>query len=930
MSDLLNSGKKDEELEDILKQVLGDDSSGDDVPEPGKEWSMSDIDRLIAEESGEDYVPRESRGESAADRLEKILGSSRYDESMFTVSQGEDGSSAAAEDEMTDIFSGSEVDGQEVFFEEDELIDDFDPDLFTLETVVMPDAVPEPVEIKYNNKSEKEEPLPPSFVIGKKKDDIEDISSTSESHIDFRKKFFEKLRPEDIELPEEEEKEPEYPLDKSGIVVKKSGGSAENGLEAMPTVMAAEDAADRNFGEEKTKVIPLEKKSDTLSEKAENNVDGQIILNDFVDIPAEAVPGQSRENDVEENLNQKRKQKAKTFKIDDIDVDFGEGFNDLTEDLPLEDESDSAVSSDEAGAASLVDEIGEYNEPSEKNKVYAKLRERVSRSVKSAIWMGAVEAILLFFALITPVADNFFESGFFSSKSVILCVLNALLIVAAVILDSGRFFDTFAQTVKGKITGSSATVIAVVVALIENTLAAVTIDRGPYPVFGVIAVFGLLLNKITDVIDAKRILNNFSVCAFSYEHNMYAVHPFDNESEVFELGRGLLMGDAKIYYSSSIAFPSDFIKNSESERDTEKYSRVMLIGSLAASLVAGVIMGIVKKDFMAAFVAFTAGVCLSAPIFGKFIPSFITFISNNRLNRDGAMIAGIDTADTVSQANAVVLDSADIFDRSACTMHGMKDFKSMRIDVVLLYAAAMVIKSGGPLKDCFEQVIDGRQDLLPPVRDLVYEDKMGISARIYEQKVLLGNRNMLVHHNIKAPEKAFEDRYAHDGRKVIYLACNEQLAAMFVVSYSVDDNIKNYLRQLENNGVQILVRTNDVNVTEDLISGRFGLNPDNFKILSSVAGRLYKRRKDAVTDRLPAGIIHDGEASSMLKAIATACSMAAKNRFGVIMQIAAMVLGIILLIVAGVGARGVTTLITVLIMLLESAGIAGAILLGRK
>ncbi len=929
MSDVLNPGSRDDELEQILKQVRAEKTAGSEEIEPEKEWSMADIDRLIAEESGEKYVPTEPKKDSATDRLEKMLSSSKYDESIFTIKDEAQETAAPAAEEMTDIFSGSEVEGQEMFFDEDELIDDFDPDLFSLETIVMPDSVPEQTEIRYGGKPEAQEPLSSDFVIGKKNDNVEDISSTSGSHIDFRKKFFEKLKPEDIELPEEEEKEPEYPVDKSGIVVKKYGSREGGDLEAMPTVMAAEDAAVKKFEEEKTKIIPIPNKDNSLSEKAENNVDGQIILTDFVDIPQEAVPEQSREDDVEENLNQKRKQKAKSFKIEDIDTEFGEGFNDISEDLPLEDEVNLS-DSDEAQDVSLVEEIGEYTEDSEKNKIYAKLRERVSRNLKSAVMMGAVEAILLFFALITPLADNFFESGFFSSKSVVLCVLNALMIIAAVILDSGRFFDTFTQTVKGKITGNSATVVAVVVALIENTLAAVTLDKGPHPVFGVIAVFGLLLNKITDVIDAKRILNNFSVCAFTYEHNMYAVHPFDNESEVFELGRGLLMGDAKIYYSSNIAFPSDFIKNSESERDTEKYSKYMLIGSLAASLIAGIIVGIVKKDFMSFFVAFTAGVCLSAPIFGKFIPSFITFISNSRLNRDGAMIAGIDTADTVSQANAVVLDSADIFDRGACTMHGMKDFKSMRIDVVLLYAAAMVIKSGGPLKDCFEQVVDGRQDLLPPVRELVYEDKMGISARIYEQKVLLGNRNMLVHHNIKAPEKAFEDKYAHDGRKIIYLACNEQLAAMFVVSYSVDDNIKNYLKQLENNGIQILVRTNDVNVTEDLISGRFGLNPDNFKILSSVAGRLYKRRKDAVTDRLPAGIIHDGEASSMLKAIAAACSMASKNKFGVIMQMAAMVIGILLTVIAGVGTHGVTTLIAVLIMLLESAGIAGTILLGKK
>ena len=35
----------------------------------------------------------------------------------------------------------------------------------------------------------------------------------------------------------------------------------------------------------------------------------------------------------------------------------------------------------------------------------------------------------------------------------------------------------------------------------------------------------------------------------------------------------------------------------------------------------------------------------------------------------------------------------------------MKNYENIRIDDVLLYAAALVIKSGGPLRESFEQVI---------------------------------------------------------------------------------------------------------------------------------------------------------------------------------------------------------------------------------
>lgn len=909
-----------DELDEILKQVKGfEDVTAKDT-QTSKEWSMADIDRLIAAEKGEEYVEPESVYEGSVQQ-DETAEEPEFDSDLFTVQPIDD--TPVYEDISStskDIYSGGyEVDGQEQFFDEDvPAVDDFDADLFKLETFVMPDEIPAQ-EIKYNNNTPKQEPLPPT-VTDKKEEEEEKTE-----HIDYRKRFFEKLRPEDIEMPDEDDKEPEYPYDKSGIVVRKNEGENEGDLQSMPTVMAAEDAG--KIDEQKTKRIPFPVPKAEPREESGDNVDGQIILTDFVDVPDETVPEQAKEDDIEKHLFDKRKQKAKDFKVSNIEDDFSAEFDNLNEDLPLEYEDEKE--NNEGEPQGLADIIGEYNEPSDKNKIHIRLTERVRKTTISAAIMGAVQLVLLLLAILPPIAENLWEPVFFVKDNIILCIINALLIIAAVVVDSDRFFDTFTSTIKGNITGNSATVIAVALALIENTVVAVT-ERST-PVFGVIAVFGLLINKLTDAIDARRMLDNFSVCAYNYEHNMYAVHPFDNESEVFEIGRGLLMGNAEMLYSSNIAFPSDFVKNSENKEDDNKYIKFMILGSVVLSLIIGIIAGVfgTEKGFMTAFAAFTAAVCVSAPVFGRFIPAFITFITNKRLNKEGTMIASINTAEKISSSNAVVLDSADIFDRSACTMHGMKDFKSMRIDVVLLYAAAMVIKSGGPLKECFEEVIDGRQDLLPPVRELVYEDKMGISARIYEQKVLLGNRNMLQHHNITVPDKAYEDKYSHDGRKVIYLACNEQLAAMFVVSYVVDERIKGYLKQLESNGIQILVRTNDVNVTEELISSKFGLDPDNFKILSSVAGRLYKRRKDTVIDKLPAGIIHDGEAGSMLKAIAASCSMAVKNKFGLIIQLAAMVIGLALTAYSGFRDNGITTLFAILTMIIETVGIAGVLSIGK-
>ncbi len=902
MSDYLNSNSQDDELEAILNEVNGEEA------EPAKDWSMADIDRLIAETNGEDYDLETIEQEEEVPNNVSRFFSSEYNENMFTVK-----SIPEEKPEIEDISSGEpeEVDGQESFFPKEE--DTFDPDSFELETFVMPEDDQNDGIKNYNSAPTPKEA--PSFTVQEKKEEPKD---ENKEIIDYKERFFKKLTLEDIGFEPENDPEPEGPVDYSGTVTFKNDSSKDDTfLDPMPTIKAAEDVKD--FDIEKTRIAGATVSSEQKApEKQQSDVEGQMVLTGFVDVPEEAIPEKSSENAVEESLWKKRKQKAKAFKIDGIDdEEFGEGFDEISEEVDeYVPEETEPKKKDEPEPVSLVEAIGEYTDPSQRSKIHTKLAARVKKLAKSAIVIGIVEAVMIIFALLPAITDKLsIETSLFASNSMILCVINAVLIIIAAALDSDKFFDAITGIFKGKINGDTATAVAVAIALIQNTLSAIT--GAESSVFGVVAVAGILVSRVTDYINARRVYANFSVCAFNYEHNMYAVHSFENESEIFELGRGLLMGNAELLYSSSVNFPSNFIKNSDSEQTNEKYIKLMLLISLVLSAVSGIIVGVVQKGFMTGVSAFAAAVALSAPIFGKFIPSYITYIHNNKLNHEGTMIVSLDSADKTAAANAVVLDSADIFDRKNCTMHGMKDFKTMRMDVVLLYAAAMVIKSGGPLKECFEQVIDGRQDLLPPVRELVYEDKMGISARIYDQKVLLGNRSMLTHHNIEAPDKALEDRYSHDGRKVIYLACNEKLAALFVVSYCVDEEMKNYMKQLEKNGIQTLVRTNDVNVTEELISERFGIGPNNFKILSSVAGRLYKRRKDTVSESLDAGIIHDGKPESMLKAIATCCKMSNRGKIGTILQFVLMAIGLVLTIVFGCSEGGLTSPEAILVMILE-------------
>ncbi len=930
------------ELDAILEEVKsGRYQQPEQEPEePLKTWSLEDIDRLIAGTNGEEYVPKKKTESTPAEDFDRIL-SREFDTELFTIKPME----TVEREEMQDISSDSgehEVEGQETFFGKE---DDFDESLFEIETVIMPEDIPEPetkfewqraAEIAEAKEAHKIKPFyegdkPASEFFGKAEEKEEEKEKITEN--DYRTLFFTKLK---LEKTNEIEVEPDGPVDKSGTIIEKPEGEAEEiGLELLPRILAAENA--KEIAEGKTRIVSEGSK---ISKPASysDDVDGQMMLTGFEDIVDESAPEQTSENDVEATLWEKRKQKAKAFRI----VDTGEIDNEFDGDFEAPPEEVEKAEKEQKKKKKKLEEqqseeekfvAEEYTAPSERARIHTRLGDESSRATVGVALIGAIEFVMVLLNILPLIITKMdIESSFFAPNSIGLSVANAVLLIVVAAMNSVRFVDGLTSVFKRRFTGDSAVSLAIAIALIQNALSAVVGgNQLETAVFSTAAVFGVLVQRITEKLNAQRILGNFEVCAYKYEHNMYAVHPFENESEIFELGRGLMMGNAELLYSSKLAFPTDFVKNSEKKTESTKLLNILIPVSLGVSAVTGILAGIFNQSVMTGFAAFTAAFCVSSPIFTAFVPAFIERITGKDLNTTGTMISNLETVEKTSSANAVVMDSADIFDRSRCTMHGMKNFENIRIDDVLLYAAALVIKSGGPLRECFEQVVDGRQDILPPVKELVYEDKLGIAARIHNQPVLLGNRNLLVHHNIEVPEKSLEERYSHSGRKVMYLAVAGKIAALFVVSYAVDKNLAPYFRQLEANGIQVLVRTNDVNVTEELISKSFELPQETFKVLSSVAGRLFKRRRDAVCDKLPAGIVHDGTAFSMLRAVAAACSVSAGVKLGAIVQIILSVLGAIVcaaLYCTSLGAvvNGLTALI---LLAAELAILAGIMLLSK-
>ena len=819
-----------EEIDKLIAQIKGSQTDA----EPSREWSTGEIDRLIFGDAADENAS--------------------FDDKLFTLKPVDE---LESEYEPEDIYSGSEqeLDGQESLFDK---VDDFKFEDLNLETVYMPDSV--------GQEDGKYAQVKTYF---KNLNSPDKDASPIDKPYDFGEEY-------GFYKSEKESEPKDVPVDRSGFIITRGTGKADLGLEAMPKITSAQAALEKekNKANNQKKLKPI-------------RMEGQIMLSDFSQPDEDSMPKNSRFVDVEKNLSESRKQKINKFRLEGIKDDFREDFDEVVSAQPKTTEKapKKRISFAEDVKDSL--KIGEYTAANAKNAFNNNLLKMEKQSGARTI-MSLIVLLVMGSCAIAQAAfsEKIEDTGF------IFDIISLICLVFLGFMLRNKLFAGIKSILKLSPTPESSICMVWIFSVIYAVIAFFTDIAMPG---AVICAALIVISELAQSLDITRILGNFSIAAFKYEHNC-AVHAIENPNEIDEISNGSFKKDAKIYYSSSVEFPQDFAKNSSYKPSLRSVNTIFFISSILLSVITAIISKFFRDEytFIDFLNVFLLAAGLSSPVFLKLIPSAVIKKENKKLNREGAMIASYKACEDVAKSSAVIVDAADLFDTDSCQMHGMNHYNGIRIDEVLFYAAAIVIKTGGPLKTCFEKIIDGQNDLLPAVKELTYEDKLGFSARINTEKVLFGNRNMLIHHNITPISAEQEKKYSRNGRKVLYLASNEKLAGMFVVSYKPDANVNQLLKVLSKNSIRILVRANDVNITQQLLADTLGMHVSDFGIMTASGYNIYKRRKDSVTDKLPCNIITDGTNRAMIKTVAACCKIAGRKKAMVLFQAVVSILGLAL------------------------------------
>lgn len=681
----------------------------------------------------------------------------------------------------------------------------------------------------------------------------------------YRDKFFNKpiqnlkKTSEHIIVPPEDQK-----FERGGFVKKKSNFETTTDFTPVPNLVpdsrASQEVSDKTY--EKTIVLRslAVTDGDAHDVELEEEDDGaQLRFEGFHTSEVEIVD----ERHVEEELIKKRKAKVSTFAI----------TSDITEE---KEEEIKRYGTDE------------YRTADDKFKVKYYLKKKKSAAFAGAIISIAATVILLALSVLAKSAQ---------SGGVGFIVLSLVIMAIAVAVNFNSVLDGIKAFKGFKLNRNTCSFIAIAAAVIQCGVLLTTdapFENG-ISLFCASALLSLTLNMAGEYIELKRISQNFDYISTS--ENIYSINHIEKGETAFEIGRGLLLDEPEVLSSQKTLFPRRFIELSRKYYPSDDISKKLVPISFVASAAVGALTLLITKDIRIAVTAFCGAVCVSVPYFSYIVDSITVSKVSHKLISNGAMLSGWQAYKMCEDSNAIAVDSCNVFDETGGNVYGIHPFYDIQIDEAIIYTATLAIASGGPLGNLFKRVIVGETSLLPPVDTLAYEDKLGLSAWIFNRRILVGNENLLKNHNVEIPDTALISKHIREGRYPLYLAIDGKAAAVFIISYDVDPKNASFLKKIEENSITLLIRSDDANITDEMVAEKLSVHRSGVKILSAVSGDVYKSYVKETTTAADALLVHDGKAGSFLYAVKSALSLGEYKQVLNIFQICAMGIGVALVAV---------------------------------
>ncbi|MBR3416938.1 MAG: hypothetical protein IKH09_09620 [Clostridia bacterium] len=393
------------------------------------------------------------------------------------------------------------------------------------------------------------------------------------------------------------------------------------------------------------------------------------------------------------------------------------------------------------------------------------------------------------------------------------------------------------------------------------------------------------------VVGSRR--DKYAMCKFSDDDLIEDIEAFEDEEDV-----GDVMKIEKTHFVDS------FFARTQAPDLT---ARVFIMSMMGISLVLAILAGVYHfVNSGKSNEALTLGALIALTIIP--MSAFVTYsypfyrAAKAAKSVDSAIVGDV-SLDEYAGASVVAFDDTNVFPSVGVKVQNIRIYNNARIDRVLYYAASAFSRAGGPLEDIFEiatmdmsksesvEILDAADGYLATKIDGV-----NITFGSYEE---LRVRDFAIDEEIAVDDVDFSGEMS-----IMYMIREDKLVSKLYIKYDIDTDIEPILRQFNDGGVYMCVRTYDPNINEEMIASKLEMRDPPVKVVR------FREEGEVgeITERADSGIVTTGSPKSLLQLIPYCDSTSRTKRdcmaLGIVASVIAAIIVLLIFISGGISKVG--------------------------
>lgn len=189
----------------------------------------------------------------------------------------------------------------------------------------------------------------------------------------------------------------------------------------------------------------------------------------------------------------------------------------------------------------------------------------------------------------------------------------------------------------------------------------------------------------------------------------------------------------------------------------------------------------------------------------------------------GILVKKSETLENAEKTNTIVFDKTGTLTYGTLKISKIYNYSKVEEKQLLQIVGSLETKSTHPISKAFEEYLKKNKIQPLEVKEFKNISGLGITGKIEDKEIILGNSKILKHFSIENKNKEDEEKLATEGNSIIYVVENKKIIAIIGVNDIIREDIEKVIKNLNDKNIETIMLTGDNEQTAKIIAKKIGI-----------------------------------------------------------------------------------------------------------